>query len=98
MMRSLLLLLSSFVIGAHSAASILGTNSAKAVPNSFIVVLKNTATDDAVSSHLAWADRVIKSKGAVRNSTLSFGAFKGYHLQAPEAVASVLAESEEVSA
>ncbi|KAF2204347.1 subtilisin-like protein [Delitschia confertaspora ATCC 74209] len=95
-MRSLLFLLSVFVVGAHCAASILNSQSSKAIPNSFIVVLKPKISDEALTSHLSWADGVLKSKSAARNSHFAFQGFKGYHLKAPKAVAVLLAESDEV--
>lgn len=95
-MQFSLALLALFSVGAHSAASIRGLENSKAVPDSFIVVLKPSISDEALTSHFRWADGVLKSKSGARKSAFAFKAFKGYHLQASATVASLLAESEEV--
>lgn len=96
-MRSLLFLSAAFVVGVQSAASILNAESPNAIPNSYIVVLKKSVSDAAVTSHLNWADGVLQSRSAARksNSTFSIKDFKGYVLKAPKAVAALLAESDE---
>ena len=96
-MKSSLFLASLFVIATHGAA-ILGLQSAKVVPDSFIVVLNPSVSEEALASHMRWADGVLKSKrSATKKTVYSFKGFKGYHLQASKDVAALLADSDDAS-
>lgn len=99
MKLSLLTSLLALLQGAHGLAPFLKLDSsAKVVPNSYIVVLKNNVSDSAFSSHLKWADGILKtSSDAGRKFTYNAGGFKGYNIRLPEAAAKLLAANDDVS-
>jgi hypothetical protein len=99
MKLSLLTSFAALLQGAHSLAPFIKLDSsAKAVPNSYIVVLKDNVSDTAFSSHLKWADGILKtSSDAGRKFTYNAGGFKGYNIRLPEAAAKLLAASDDIA-
>ncbi|KAF2272336.1 subtilase [Westerdykella ornata] len=96
-MRTSVLFLLSFAIGAYSAAPIISSSSTRAVPNNFIVVLKPSVSKSRLISHLEFADDVLSARGAVRNSTYEFPGFRGYYLQAPSDVVAYIEADQTVT-
>jgi len=74
------------------------SSTAKAVPDSYIVVLKEGITGNALTKHLSWADEVLRTNSGTgeRNQTWTGKGFNGYHVRLPKKVAEKLAESDDV--
>jgi hypothetical protein len=83
-----------FLAGAHAISPIVGAGNAKAVPDSYIVVLKKGISVAAVKSHLRQTNEIL---GLTKKSDFDLGGFKGYHVQASKSVVERLAESDEAS-
>jgi len=83
-----------FLACAHAISPIVGAGNPKAVPDSYIVVLKKDISVAAVKSHLRQTDEIL---GLTEKSDFDLGGFKGYHVRASKSVVERLAESDEAS-
>jgi hypothetical protein len=93
-MRFTLIFSNIFLAGAHAISPIVGAGNAKAIPDSYIVVLKKELSVAAVKSHLRQTDEIL---GLTKKSDFGLGGFKGYHVRASKSVVERLAENDEAS-
>lgn len=96
-MRVFFSVLAVFVTSIQAVSSILGLENAKAIPGSYIVVLKKGLSSTAISSHLSWADGILNtSDDGATPKTFDVNGFRGYTIRTTKSVASMLAESDQV--
>lgn len=93
-MRFTLTFSTIFLAGTHAISPIVGAGTAKAVPDSYIVVLKKNISVAAVKSHIRQTNEIL---GLTKKSDFDLGGFKGYHVQTSKSVVEQLAESDEAS-
>jgi hypothetical protein len=93
-MQFILTVLGTFLAGVHAIAPIVGVGNAKAVPDSYIVVLKRDISFAAVESHHRQTNKIL---GSTKKSDFDLGGFKGYHVRASKSIVEQLAESDEAS-
>lgn len=76
MIGTFISLLGIFAIAGRSAAPILGNANPKALLNNYIIVLKDTVSDEQFATHMQYANRNLAT-GAFK-----LGSFKGYAIMA----------------
>lgn len=91
-MKAHFFLLGLFAVAAHAVAPIVGSTKSKALLNSYIVVLKESVSDEALESHLGGVTGIVN----VAPSTFRLGGFKGYMVKASKGEIAALAESDDV--
>lgn len=92
-MNFLTQLLPLLVAGSAFAAPIHTADSANTIPDSWIVVMKDTMSSSEFTSHVAGHDSSIASS---RKSTFEIGSFKGYSGVFTQSVVDSLAASPDV--
>src|SRR4051812_11530841 len=96
MKRPISFALTLLLTSVHAIGSLVGIDHPDVVPNSYIVVLKNDISNDALYSHRKQTDELLSQAGNSQRSDFDIGSFRGYHLRASKSVAEHLAESDEV--
>lgn len=93
-MRLNLLIFAVLQAGVYAIAPILGVGNSKAVPDSYIVVLKKGLPGTTVTSHLKKTNEIL---GVNKRHDFDLGGLKGYHFRASSSVVQQLAQSDEAS-
>jgi hypothetical protein len=97
-MKAILILLGVFAVTVCGIAPIVGIESAKAISDSYIVVLKESVSDDAFISHMQRANAVLRTRSAgAAPKIFNFGTFKGYTAKASKDEVATLAKNDDVS-